>query len=122
MTKHIVAPKFTPPKFVKTGDDGIPNYVVSQRGQKHCYTPPNGFRLAVFFNGTEMKHVTEADRTNGYVRACHVMERGDGTALHLRDDDGNLMYRMYERGDVRFQLVPLRPMTAPKGYMRADRF
>lgn len=103
---HIVAPRFTPPKFVEYSDDGLPNYVVAQRGSKHRYEPPVGFRLAIFVNGQEFKNVTEADRKNGYVRVRHTMIV-DGVERHMRDTDGELMFRLYENVAVRFVLVPL---------------
>ena len=119
---RIVAPKFTPPKFVEYGDDGLPHYIVAQAGQRHTYRPPVGFRLAVYFNGVELQHVTEADRKNGYVRTAHTMALAGGTFMHLRDPDGELMYRLYSGGVVRFVLVPHGPGPVTKAPVNVDIF
>lgn len=107
----IYVRKFRPPPRVSIGDDGIPNYVVAQRGEAHYWPPPEGMQLLVWCDNTPIAGVVEADRKRGWVRGAHYIDLADGSKQLVRDDDGTRLYRMYY-GKVRFLLIPLHPTRA----------
>jgi hypothetical protein len=102
----IVAPKFRPPPRITNGEDGIPHYIVAQRGEANEYTPPEGMHLVVFCDRKLIAGVVEADRKRGFVRSLHYVDRPDGGKTLVKDDEGTQMYRM-QFGKITYRLLPL---------------
>lgn len=105
----ILTPRFTPPRRIGVGEDGLPDYMVATRGDPNHYTPPYGKKLAVFLGEERLWFIVEADRTRGFAIGLHYesvdgVDGRVGRRVISHDDDGIAQHRLYQ-GRIIFRLV-----------------
>lgn len=106
----ILTPRFSVPRRIGVGSDGIPDYIVATRGHPNAFHPPYGKRLEVYHNGEKLWFVVEADRKRGFAIGLHyeIVDGVDGRVGYRvisHDENGIACHRSYE-GTITFKLVP----------------